>query len=180
MSNQPTPGSDAAIKLGCTCPVLDNGHGRRSDGNYVFTAGCPVHDTRKKLVLFNCCDTKGHDPEDGLWRLIWARNQAEALILYRLEWYAENGYASDWSVYAEPVKFLAGNHEPKYSRPHVESRTSVERDAGWMIEGDERCERCERASMNGKFPVCDVCYLCEECAKAAGDKCSFCGKGEEE
>jgi hypothetical protein len=26
--SKPTPGSDAAIKAGCTCPVLDNHHGR--------------------------------------------------------------------------------------------------------------------------------------------------------
>ena len=24
----PNPGSDLAIDMGCTCPILDNGHGR--------------------------------------------------------------------------------------------------------------------------------------------------------
>lgn len=24
----PTPGSDEAIKIGCTCPVMDNAHGK--------------------------------------------------------------------------------------------------------------------------------------------------------
>jgi hypothetical protein len=45
----PNPGSDEAIKQGCTCPVLDNGRGR---GRYGFGAGplywiafeCPLHD----------------------------------------------------------------------------------------------------------------------------------------
>lgn len=40
------PGSDIAIKEGCTCPVLDNGHGRGYLGNpgkFVMNAGCPVH-----------------------------------------------------------------------------------------------------------------------------------------
>lgn len=42
----PSPGSDAAIALGCTCPVLDNGHGRGymgQPGIYVYMASCPVH-----------------------------------------------------------------------------------------------------------------------------------------
>ncbi|MDQ0506005.1 hypothetical protein QOZ94_002809 [Xanthobacter agilis] len=42
----PSPGSDAAIALGCTCPVLDNGHGRgymgRSEQFWV-SADCPIH-----------------------------------------------------------------------------------------------------------------------------------------
>jgi len=52
MSN-PAPGSDAAQRQGCTCPVLDNGHGRGCMGGakspetgetlFVITAGCPVH-----------------------------------------------------------------------------------------------------------------------------------------
>jgi hypothetical protein len=46
----PNPGSDAAIALGCTCPVLDNGHGhgcgrKGADGQPLFwiRGGCPVH-----------------------------------------------------------------------------------------------------------------------------------------
>lgn len=30
----PNPGSDAAIKMGCTCPVLDNAHGRDDETGY--------------------------------------------------------------------------------------------------------------------------------------------------
>jgi hypothetical protein len=46
------PGSDEAIEQGCTCPVLDNAHGRgylggmRSpEGNplFVMSADCPLH-----------------------------------------------------------------------------------------------------------------------------------------
>lgn len=46
MDDQPKPGSNEAIKLGCTCPVLDNGHGAGYMGQshiFVYTAGCPVH-----------------------------------------------------------------------------------------------------------------------------------------
>ena len=42
----PNPGSDAALDLGCKCPVLDNGHGRRPDpafGGWVINADCTVH-----------------------------------------------------------------------------------------------------------------------------------------
>ncbi len=45
----PVPGSDTALAQGCTCPVMDNAHGRgwrqTSDGTpiFVMVEGCPVH-----------------------------------------------------------------------------------------------------------------------------------------
>jgi len=45
----PNPGSNEAIDMGCTCPVLDNAHGRGGyisvDGKPLFwmTSGCPIH-----------------------------------------------------------------------------------------------------------------------------------------
>ena len=49
-------GSDEAIKAGCTCPVLDNNHGR---GAYTtkaghpafwYSGGCPIHtDTAEEM-----------------------------------------------------------------------------------------------------------------------------------
>ncbi len=48
----PNPGSPAAVKAGCTCPVMDNGHGRGymggardKDGNvmFVMNSTCPLH-----------------------------------------------------------------------------------------------------------------------------------------
>ena len=48
----PTPGSEAAVESGCTCPVLDNHHGKGFllDGAPVFwiNAGCPLHAKRKE------------------------------------------------------------------------------------------------------------------------------------
>ena len=46
---KPTPGSDEALDLGCTCPVLDNGRGRGAEVDetgkvrFWYTEGCPVH-----------------------------------------------------------------------------------------------------------------------------------------
>lgn len=43
---EPAPGSDEALDAGCSCPVLDNGHGRGRFGKgkqYVYNLECPVH-----------------------------------------------------------------------------------------------------------------------------------------
>ncbi len=43
----PNPGSDSAISLGCSCPVLDNCHGlgyMRQAGVFVTNGDCIVHD----------------------------------------------------------------------------------------------------------------------------------------
>ena len=52
MTDVPNPGSDTAIDQGCTCPVLDNGHGLGLLGGiadaagsplFVMDVGCPLH-----------------------------------------------------------------------------------------------------------------------------------------
>lgn len=68
MTDRPNPGSDAAIALGCTCPIYDNAHGigyMGVPGNFVFTARCPVH-----------------DPDGGMLRAIkeWQRNQIDLTL----------------------------------------------------------------------------------------------------
>ena len=55
----PNPGSDAAVEQGCTCPVMDNGHGRGAygvAGQFWITESCPLHDNRNKRK-----DTNDHD-----------------------------------------------------------------------------------------------------------------------
>lgn len=42
MADTPNPGSDAAHAAGCSCPVLDNGHGR-GDGPFWIDMDCPLH-----------------------------------------------------------------------------------------------------------------------------------------
>ena len=43
----PNPGSDEAIERGCTCAVLDNGHGQGfpygGETCFWITQGCPIH-----------------------------------------------------------------------------------------------------------------------------------------
>ena len=40
----PNPGSDKAIEMGGTCPVLDNGHGKGSYlGDFIVSMDCPLH-----------------------------------------------------------------------------------------------------------------------------------------
>jgi hypothetical protein len=47
----PNPGSDEAIKQGCTCPVLDNAHGKGSyRGGFFITADCPLHTKVKRVI----------------------------------------------------------------------------------------------------------------------------------
>ncbi len=49
----PYPGSDEAIERGCTCPVIDNGHGKMEryvDGERVWwiDSECPLHGMREE------------------------------------------------------------------------------------------------------------------------------------
>ncbi len=46
MKKKPKPGSDEAIEQGCTCPVLDNGHGRgsaRGENIFWISGDCKLH-----------------------------------------------------------------------------------------------------------------------------------------
>jgi len=46
MKDKPNPGSEAALNQGCTCHVLDNGHGSPALGEirgWWISEGCPVH-----------------------------------------------------------------------------------------------------------------------------------------
>ena len=55
MNKVPNPGSDEAIKRGCTCAVLDNRHGIGADdfgdGYFWITQGCPLHDPEGKVGI---------------------------------------------------------------------------------------------------------------------------------
>lgn len=49
----PAPGSQAAISQGCTCPVIDNHHGRGYGANWpkygwIIFEDCPLHGNEGK------------------------------------------------------------------------------------------------------------------------------------
>lgn len=51
MSEQPNPGSDAAIEQGCTCARIDNHYGAGvpwppGEQSFWITEGCPLHDPK--------------------------------------------------------------------------------------------------------------------------------------
>lgn len=51
MVDTPNPGSDEAVKQGCTCAVMDNNHGRWApwpNNGWWITAGCPLHAPQDK------------------------------------------------------------------------------------------------------------------------------------
>ena len=53
MRDAPNPGTDAALKLGCTCPVIDNCYGkgyRGQEGVFAYVVSCPVHDAIAKAL----------------------------------------------------------------------------------------------------------------------------------
>lgn len=49
-TKKPNPGSNEAIALGCTCPVLDNHYGRGEAGRFWVTFGCPVHHKEPEVI----------------------------------------------------------------------------------------------------------------------------------
>lgn len=50
--DKPNPGSNEAIKLGCTCPVLDNGHGKGAwdSKSFWISEDCPLHATNSEKI----------------------------------------------------------------------------------------------------------------------------------
>lgn len=63
-SDQPNPGSDLAKALGCTCPVMDNNHGKYLPwtGGWWVTPGCRLHDTE---ATYDEAVGDPHGEEDG-------------------------------------------------------------------------------------------------------------------
>lgn len=44
----PNPGSDTAIKMGCTCPILDNNRGEGITGRlFWINQKCPIHGVKQ-------------------------------------------------------------------------------------------------------------------------------------
>lgn len=51
IATPPNPGSDAALHMGCRCPVMDNSYGQgyyRNPKVFVVNAACAVHNLNKE------------------------------------------------------------------------------------------------------------------------------------
>lgn len=51
---KPNPGSDEALRMGCTCPQIDNhyGKGHQEDpGRFMVNGHCPVHGNESKANM---------------------------------------------------------------------------------------------------------------------------------
>jgi hypothetical protein len=63
----PAPGTAAAVRAGCTCPIRDNryGHGRPT-GGWVYDGHCPLHcpppRTLAERIADGMDDLHGGDP----------------------------------------------------------------------------------------------------------------------
>lgn len=42
------PGSEEAVKAGCTCPIIDNHYGAGFGGRYWMNEDCPIHGNKKE------------------------------------------------------------------------------------------------------------------------------------
>ena len=49
------------------------------------------------------------------------------------------------------------------TEPQLITDDKVQRDLGWSLYGDDRCEQCERATFDGEWPLCESCNQCAEC-----------------
>ena len=63
-----TPGSPRAKKLGCLCPVIDNGHGwghhkQGSETLYVIREDCPMHGSESTHAMRRVKDAANNPKE---------------------------------------------------------------------------------------------------------------------
>jgi len=64
LTEMPNPGSDDAVDLGCTCPILDNGHGKGSawgEGVFWYSVDCPVHSRTSTIKVGGSENRDGED-----------------------------------------------------------------------------------------------------------------------
>ena len=51
---KPNPGTQEALNMGCTCPVIDNHYGKGYFGDgesYIYIEDCPIHNEEFKKYL---------------------------------------------------------------------------------------------------------------------------------
>lgn len=55
LESVPSPGSEEAVDMGCSCPVMDNRYGRGGLVGYWISAECPIHGVNG-LEAYNCAN----------------------------------------------------------------------------------------------------------------------------
>lgn len=64
----PPPGSDAALALGCSCPVVDNARGRGVEGRgFTVNCACEVHGEPAHRRDPSPCPSCGNRVGDPAW-----------------------------------------------------------------------------------------------------------------
>lgn len=114
----PNPGSQAAVELGCVCPILDNAHGMGYmgvPGAFVYDGNCPVH------VTVSVADSEPSErPLEGRLRadadlggttLAW---EPDGTTARRLAWYFRED-ADDYLTIQYLKPRLGGGWMVKYS-----------------------------------------------------------------
>lgn len=51
---------------------------------------------------------------------------------------------------------------------YIATDTKIEREMGWMMDGDTICGTCGLATMDNEYPVCDECDQCTDCGHSDG------------
>lgn len=77
----PNPGSDEALDMGCTCAVLDNGHGKGyfgEPGVFVMSEDCPLHGSESNKTMTELTSAK--KAEMILSKLNSLGNQQDAIF----------------------------------------------------------------------------------------------------
>lgn len=104
------------------------------------------------------------DPDwDNIGELIFAkhRNQAKRLALKR------NGdlrEAVNEGAFLHIMRHKNVDHiAQKYSKPVCVYSVEIQRQCGWLVEGDAQCATCGLYSMDGIYEVCENCHNCIEC-----------------
>jgi len=126
------------------------------------------------LTLYSVCDSS-YDPFyfDGWCDAVWAHSEREAL-----QWARDNYGGHIWCTHDGPcepelmvLSQWSGDGTAAKGPGSRETRTAVLRQAGWMEEGDGKCDCCGLAEFDGTWPVCKTCYCCAECRDESCEDC---------
>ena len=99
-------------------------------------------------------------------KLMWAQGD----LAEECDWNYTDARVS-WQRAYDGLAASLGVTEPRLIRD-----TKTQRDLGWSLDGDSRCESCDKATFDGDYPVCEECGQCAECGHTddCPEKCDTC------